>query len=170
MQKNINKLSKNEKMFLLSLLNGGNKTDTEIAKKTGLNKSTCSRIRKRLEDDIITDYIPIIELEKVGVDVFVVLMFKWKAFDKEDVTEKTFSELEKDPHVIFLASGEGSPQFSSVMFLGFLNIDDYHKYFKEFRKKYDKYISNVASLLLPSKEVIKTDFTQIIKHVIKGGK
>jgi DNA-binding Lrp family transcriptional regulator len=170
MRQNLTKLSENEKKFLISLLNGGNKTDVEIAKKTGINKSTCSRIRKKLEKDLITDYIPIIELDKVGIDVFVVLMFKWKAFDNEELTKKVFTELKEDPHVIFLASGEGSSQFSTVMFLGFTDIEQYHEYFKQFRKKYDKHTDNVSSLLLPSREVIKTDFTQIIKHVVKGGK
>jgi hypothetical protein len=168
MQQNIQKLSKNEKKFLIIILEKGNIPDIEISKKTGLSKATCSRIRKKLEKTWIMEYIPIIDLDKAGVEVFLVAMFKWLSFDKEELTKKTFSDLEKDPHIIFLANGEGS-KTSTVMFLGFRNFNEYSQYFKNFRKKYDKHISNLDTLMLPSKDVIKNDFTEIIKYVIKGG-
>ena len=96
-------------------------------------------------------------------------MFKWTAFDNDTLTKKTFESFDKDPHVIFLANGEGSGGLSTVMFMGFENLEQYHSYFKEFRKKYDKYISNIHTLMLPSKEVIKNDYTEIIKQVLLRG-
>jgi len=168
MQQKINFLKENEKKFLLCILTDGNLTDTEIAKRIKINKSTCSRIRKRLEKDFISEYIPIIDIEKVGIDIFVVLTFQWKAFDNKEKSKKFFSNLKKDPHVIFLANGEGA--ISTVMFLGFRDIKEYHKYFKELRDKHDKFIRNINSLILPSREVIKNDFTQIIKHVLRNKK
>ena len=163
MKQSIENFTENEKKFLKLLLEKGNISDADIAKKTGMSKSTCSRIRKKMEKILISEYIPIIELDKVGIEVFLVLLFKWNAFDKEDVTKKTFNEFEKDPHVIFLANGQGSAGRSTVMFMGFKSLEQYNDYFKEFRKKYDKYIENVNSLILPSKELIKHDFTEIIK-------
>jgi len=168
MKQNIKNLTKNEKKFLRCILDNGNITDTEIAKKTGISKSTCSRIRKRLEGSLITEYIPIIELHKVGINVFLVLTFQWTAFDDEELTKKTFSGFEKDPHVIFLANGEGSTS-SSVMFVAFEDLEGYHSYLKEFRKKYGKSAHKINTLLLPSKEVIKNDFTEIIKQVLRRG-
>lgn len=165
MKQNLNNLTKNEKKFLIALLDGS-RTDAEIVKKTKLSKATCSRIRKKLEKDVIEEYIPIIELDRFGVEVFLVMMFKWNSFDKTELTKKVFDELEKNPHVIFLANGEGT-NASTVMFMGFENISKYTEYFKEFRKQYDKHISNVNTLLLPSKEIIKQDFTEIIKHILK---
>ena len=168
MKQSIENLSEYEKKFLKLLLEKGNISDADIAKKTGMSKSTCSRIRKKMEKILISEYIPIIELDKVGIEVFLVLLFKWNAFDKEDVTKKTFNEFEKDPHVIFLANGQGSAGQSTVMFMGFKNLEQYNEYFKEFRKKYDKYIENVNSLILPSKELMKNDFTEIIKKELLG--
>jgi len=167
MKQNIKDLTKNEKKFLRCILDNGNITDTEIAKKTGISKSTCSRIRKKLEKSLIREYIPIIDLHKVGINVFLVLTFQWTAFDDEELTKKTFSEFEKDPHVIFLANGEGSTS-STVMFVAFENLEGYHSYLKEFRKKYGKYASKINTLLLPSREVIKNDFTEVIRITIGG--
>ncbi|MBI2653312.1 Lrp/AsnC family transcriptional regulator [Candidatus Woesearchaeota archaeon] len=168
MKQSIENLTENEKKFLELLLEKGNISDADIAKKTGMSKSTCSRIRKKMEKLLISEYIPIIELDKVGIEVFLVLLFKWNSFDKEDLTKKTFHEFEKDPHVIFLANGQGSAGQSTVMFMGFKSLEQYNEYFKEFRKKYDKYIENVNSLILPSKELIKHDFTEIIKKELLG--
>ena len=169
MKQSIENLTENENKFLELLLEKGNISDADIAKKTGMSKSTCSRIRKKMEKLLISEYIPIIELDKVGVEVFLVLLFKWNAFDKDDLTKKTFKEFEKDPHVIFLANGQGSAGQSTVIFMGFNSLTQYNDYFKEFRKKYDKYIENVNSLILPSKELIKHDFTEIIKkELLKG--
>ncbi len=168
MKQSIENLTENEKKFLELLLEKGNISDADIAKKTGMSKSTCSRIRKKMEKTLISEYVPIIELDKIGIEVFLVLMFKWNSFDKEDLTKKTFHEFEKDPHVIFLANGQGSAGQSTVMFMGFKSLEQYNEYFKEFRKKYDKYIKNVNSLILPSKELIKHDFTEIIKKELLG--
>lgn len=165
MQQSFINLSENEKKFLACLLDDGSLTNTQIAKKIKVNKSTCTRIRKRLEETLISGYIPIVELDKVGIDVFIVVTFKWKGFDNKELTEKFFNDLEKDPHVIFLANGEGA-NISTVIFLGFKNINEYHEYFKQLRAKYSKFINDLNSLILPSKEVIKNDFTEIIKHTL----
>ncbi len=167
MGKNTIKLTVNEKKFLNAILKHGNVTDTVIYKETGLSKSSCSRIRKKLEGTLISEYIPIIDLYRMGIDVFLVLTFQWNAFDNEQLTKKTFCEFKKDPHVIFLANGEGSTS-STVMFIAFEDLDNYHLYLKEFRKKYGKYAYQINTLLLPSKEVIKNDFTEVIRKVIGG--
>jgi len=168
MKQSIENLSENEKKFLKMLLEKGNVSDAEISKKTGMSKATCSRIRKKMEKTLISEYIPIIELDKVGIEVFLVLMFKWNAFDKQDITQKSFEEFEKDPHVIFLANGQGSAGQSTVMFMGFKSLIQYNEYFKTFRRKYDKYIENINSLILPSNEIQKQDYTEIIKKELLG--
>ena len=167
MQLNINNLSNNEKKFLISLLDDGSKPNTKISKETEISKATCSRIRKKLNKYLISSYIPIIELDKVGINVFLVLTFQWKAFNNVALTKKVFNELERNPNVIFLANGEGS-NISSIVFMGFKNLEGYHYYLKDFRRKYGAYVSNINSLLLPSKEVIKNDYTEVIKKVLGG--
>jgi len=169
MKQNVLKLSKNEKKFLISLLEDGNKTDVQISKETGISKASASRIRKKLESEkIIIEYIPIMDLDLIGIDVFLVFLFQWKAFKDNKLTSQIMKELETDPHVVFLANGEGSEGFTTCVFMGFKNIKEYHSYFKKFRKKYESYIGKVSTLLVPSQEIIKHDFTDIVKKLIGG--
>lgn len=172
MQQIIENLNKNEKKFLLCILETGNLNDTEIAKKTKMSKASCSRIRKKLEKEVIEEYIPIIDLYGCGIEIFVVLTFRWSHFNNKEITKKFFSELENDPNVIFLANGEGA-NIGSVIFLGFSNIDEFYVYFKKLRQEYDSFINNMSYLILPSNKVIKNDFTEIIRYKLKeyiGGK
>ena len=162
-------LTESEKKFLEIILNRGNVPDSEIAKTTKLSKATVGRIRKKLEGTLVKEYIPIINLHEVGMDVFSILTFQWNAFNDEQITKKSFSEFEKDPRVVFLANGEGSIA-STVMFLAFRDLEEHHLYLKEFRKKHGKHASQISTLTLPSKEVIKHDFTEAIRNIIMENK
>ena len=170
MKQNIKYLTINEKKFLMSLLENGRKTDAQIAREIGISKSTAYRIRKKLEkNDIIVEYIPIIDLEKLGIEAFLVLLFQWVAFKDEKITKKMMRELEKDPHVIFLATGEGSEGLTTCVFFGFKDLEEYNNYFKKFRSKYEDFIRKTVFLLIPAKQILKHDFTELVKLVLGGG-
>ena len=163
---NIN-LDKNEIKFLITLLENGSKSDAQIARDTKLSKATVHRIRKKLEKEkVITDYIPIIDFDKIGVDMFQVIMLRWNRFNDKKLSDKVFAEWENDPHVIFFANGQG-PEFTTVLFTGFVDIHDYDKYFREFRSNYGEYIDKIETLILPSSGLIKTDFTDMVLHILK---
>lgn len=169
MKKDSINLSDNEKKFLNSLLEDGSKTDSKIAEETGMSKSTANRIRKKLEKrDIISEYIPIVDLDKVGVDVFLVVLFQWKAFKDKELTNKATGELVEDPHVIFLANGEGNQGQTTCLFLGFDDVEEYHDYFRDFREKYEDEVDKITTLLIPSSKIQKHDFTHLVKNVIGG--
>lgn len=170
MKQSIKKLSKNEKKFLISLLEDGSKTDAQISREISVSKSTAYRIRKELEKEkIIVEYIPIIDLDKIGVEAFLVLLFQWIAFKDQDLTNKMLKELERDPHVIFLGNGEGSEGLTTCIFLGFRDLDEYNTYLKNFRSKYEDFLEKIVTLLIPSKEIIKHDFTELVRFILRGG-
>lgn len=169
MKQDIIKLDNNETKFLISLLEDGSKTDAQIAKETGMSKATAGRIRKSLEEQkIISEYIPIIDLDKIGIDIYAIVMFQWEGFKDEKLTSDMIVFLEKNHHVIFLANGEGSEGSTTSLFLGFENIKEYHEFFVSFRKKYGDKIGRLVTLILPSSEIIKQDFTDLVKHVLQS--
>jgi|GEM_PF-1012857 len=172
MKNNFNNLNENETKFLRALLEDGSKTDALISKEIGLSKSTVHRIRKGLQEKkIITDYIPIIDLESMGLSTYVVLMFHWAEFKNKVLTKKMLGELESDYHVIFLGNGEGSEGLTTCVFFGFESLEEYNRYLKKFREKYEDYIRNLVSLLIPNSEILKHDFTDFVKNMInrRGG-
>lgn len=170
MNETFNNLSNNERRFLKVLLDEGvDKSDASIARKMSVSPATVFRLRKKLEDTVISDYVPIIQLEDIGIEVFAVLNFSWKAFHDDKKTEDFFQSLEDDPHVVFLANGEGGSDFTSVAFLAFRNLKEFYDYMLDFRKK-NKEASNISTIILPSSKVRKTDFTHIIRHLLEGEK
>ena len=173
MKQSFKNLSKIEKKFLLSLLENGTKTDTEIAKELNISKSTSGRIRKRLMRNIIEDFIPIVDLSKFGIDVFMIVLFQWKGFKNKEQTKRMFIDLENDPNVTFFGTGEGSG-YTTALFLGFSDLSEAHSYFNEFRKKYENNIGNIIDFFIPGDQIRKQDVTDILKHKLKlsigGGK
>lgn len=161
-------LSKVEKKFLISLIDDGSKSDTAIAKEIGVSKATAGRIRKKLEGSkVIEDYIPILNLKQFDVDMFVIFSFKWDAFANKKLTNEFFSKLEADPNVIFLANGQGSDGSTTVLFLGFKDIEDYNNYLRHLNATYGKNISQNLTLISPSSEIRKQDYTHIILKMLK---
>lgn len=169
MKQSFTNLSLNERKFLISVLNDGSKIDADIAREIGISKSSAHRIRQKLEKTgIINEYLAIVDLDKIGVDVFFVVLFEWSRFDDEELTEKSFKDLENDPHIVFFADGEGSEGLTNVLFMGFRSVYEFNKYFKNFRKKYGNKINKIVSFMIPAREMIKNDFTELAKHVIEN--
>jgi len=138
MSKNLEDLSQNEKKFIKNLLDGGNKTDTEIARETDMSVSTVNRIRHRFEEqDVIEEYIPIFNLEGVNIQVYGFFMFN------KDISS-VLDGLDQG-HVIF-SGNVSSIDEKRVFLLGF----ESHEYYQEF-------ISFLRSSLDPGVEVLLSE-------------
>jgi len=167
-------LSETERKFLSSLMEDGSKTDARIARDIHVSKATAHRTRKKLEaDDILTDYIPIVDLDKIGIRFFAVVMFEWNKFDNKDQTKEMLNNLEKDPNVIYLACGDSSNGLSHTMMLGFPDLSGYHSYMEAFRGEYKNDVDRINSFFIPSEKILKQDYTELVRYVLEkseGGK
>ncbi len=170
MKQSKEKLTENERKFLFSLLRDGHKTDAEISREIKLSKASVGRIRKRLEEDkIIVDYIPIVNLDAYGINLYAVVSFEWRGISNPALTKKLEEEFVSTPQVLYFASGESSHNLNYVSMFGFFNISDFHDFFNEFRKKYGENIGQVETFFIPANNVIKQDFTGLAKLVIERG-
>ena len=171
MKKSIKKLSESETKFLTALIQDGSKSDTEIAKEIGVSKATAGRIRKSLQSGgIVQDYIPIVDLKQFDVDMFVVIMFRWNASDNKQLTQKLNKDLDQDPHVIFLANGHGSNGLTTVLFLGFKDVEEYNSYFDRLNLKYGNNMGNIITLISSTKGIVKQDYLPLVLKRLKGTK
>lgn len=170
MKQSLVKLSKSEILFLKALLADGHKTDAQIARDTGLSKPSANRIRKKLEGEkVLDDYIPIIDLEQFGIQLYAVILFEWTAFTDNDATKKMEKEFASTPQVVYFAAGESSNNVHYCSMLGFFDIEDYHAFFSEFRRKYGKSLGHLESFIIPGSKVLKQDFTDLAKLAIERG-
>lgn len=167
MKQSIINLSKNEKLFLKAILRYGNKPDAEIARETKMSKATANRIRKDLEKrKVILEYLPIIDLESTGINIFMSVLLQWKGFKDEKLTNQLMKDLENDSHVAFLGSGEGSG-FTHLIFLGFSDLSQAHVYFNKFRMRYESVLGEMVPFFIPINEIRKQDYTDLVRYVLE---
>lgn len=165
MMENLTKLSKYEKLVLLSLFDDGRKTDTQIARETGVSSPSTNRIRRELErEGVILKYLPVLDLDKFEPNLFAVFLFQWKG-DKER-TRQMVRKLEKDPKVTFFATGEGSG-FTVILLLGFSDLSEAHRYLNEFREEYGACLGDITSFFIPGDGILKQDYTDFLKEKIE---
>jgi len=169
MKQSLIKLNESENKFLIALLRDGHKSDAEIAGEIKMSKSSIHRIREKMEHEgIIADYIPVIDLDKVDINVFFVILFEWQSFEDDVLTGKSFEDIQKDDHIVFFGNGEGSEGHTNVLFMGFRDVYEFNLYFKAFRKKYGRSVGRIMSFMLPSKEILKNDFTGLARAAIQN--
>jgi DNA-binding Lrp family transcriptional regulator len=167
MTKRKQNLSEIEKSVLLSLLEDGRKGDSKISREIKTSRIYVNKIRKKLEKEkLIFGYLPLIDLDKIDVKFFVTVLFQWKGYEDEKLTERMLSDLEGDSSVIYLSVGEGSG-FTTHILLGFSDFSGARDYLKEFRRKYGKQLGEFISFFASGDGILKQDYTDIIKEKIK---
>ena len=162
------KLTNYEKKFLFALLEDGSKEDATIARETGISKSSVSRIRKKLQSEcVIMDYLPIVDLDRFGIEFYAVVMFAWSDFE-EKAAESMVQEVSKNPNVVYFAGGESSDGLTHVMMIGVKDLSEYQEFLTKFRRKYKDHIGRLFSFFVPSKKIVKQDFTDLVKLTLRG--
>ena len=168
MQQSSIKLTKTERRFLISLTKGGDKNDSEIAKEMKVSKGTVSRIRKKLsEEGLLAGATPKLDLEKMGVCFYYVLVFQWNAFADRKLTEKMEKDFTSTAQTIYFAEGS-NPNSKYIAKMAFVDFEDYNEFIAEFRRKYGASISGLETFFIQPKRVLKEDYGDLVKMLIGG--
>jgi DNA-binding Lrp family transcriptional regulator len=91
---------------LVEILKNSRKSDRDIAKKLEISQPTVTRIRKKLERNIIKAYTAIPVFPEIGVEL---LSFNFgKCSNPKKDTELCLKQMAKaNPKILFISSGEG---------------------------------------------------------------
>jgi len=168
MQQSSIKLTKTERHFLISLTKGGDKNDSEIAKEMKVSKATVSRIRKKFaEEGLLAGATPNLNLEKMGVCFYYVLVFQWNAFADRKLTEKMENDFTSTAQTIYFAEGS-NPNSKYIAKMAFVDFEDYNNFIAEFRRKYGASISGLETFFIQPKRILKEDYGDLVKMLIGG--
>ena len=168
MQQSSIKLAKTEKRFLISLTKGGDRNDTEIAKEMKVSKATVSRIRKRLgEEGLLAGATPVLNLEKMGVCFYYVLVFQWNAFADKKLTERMEKDFTSTAQTTYFAEGS-SPNSKYIAKMAFLDFEDFNNFLEEFRGKYGAHISGLETFFIQPKRILKEGYGDLVKMLLEG--
>ena len=168
MQQSSIKLTKSERHFLISLTKNGDKNDSDIAKEIKISKASVSRIRNKLtEAGLITGCTAVLDLEKVGVCFYYVLVFQWNAFADKKLTEKMERDFTSTAQTTYFAEGS-NPNSKYIAKMAFLNFEDYNNFLEEFRGKYGNSISGLETFFIQPKRILKEGYGDLVKMLLEG--
>jgi len=168
MQQSSIKLKKTEKRFLLALVEKGDRNDSEIAKEMKVSKSSISRIRKKLaEAGLITGCTAVLDLEKMGVGFYHVLVFQWNAFADKKLTKKMEEDFTTTAQTVYFAQGL-SPNSKYIAKMAFLSFEDYNNFLEEFRGKYGNSISGLETFFIQPKRILKESYGDLVRMLLEG--
>ncbi len=142
-------IKKNEIKVLRALCKNARRTLEDIGNETGLTGPGVGKIIDRLENSgVITNYIALPALEKIGFKIVSIFLFRW------DHSKGNLGELDeflrKTKGIIFAAPVEGS-RFTHIVVSAHPGFTELEDFLKDFRTRYDGAIRD-DSLLLMSPE------------------
>ncbi|OQX22554.1 MAG: hypothetical protein BWK75_00460 [Candidatus Altiarchaeales archaeon A3] len=167
------KFTRNERKVLGYLVENAKITDSEIAEKLHITPQAIGKIRKKLETSgTIKGYHAVVDLEKTGINVIAIGMFKFNidAFVKSDDIEQSLdSDIAKriqNPLIInFYRLPEGD--ITHIVVFGFKNINEVDSYFHTLQARRGR-ISELKNLYLFSvKSMKKSSPNDLILKLLK---
>jgi len=168
MQQSSIKLSKTEKLFLLSLMENKSKNDSDIAHELKISKATVSRTRAKLEErGLLAGVTPNLNFEKLGISFYTVLLFQWNAFSDKALTEKMEKDFTSTPQTVYFAEGS-TPNSKYIAMMAFLDFENYNAFLSEFRGKYGASIANLETSFVQPKRILKQSYGGLAKFLVGG--
>jgi len=169
------KFTRNERKVIEYLVENAKITDSEIAEKLHITPQAVGKIRKKLEDNgIIKGYHAEIDLEKIGINVIAIGMFKFnidaiaksEPNDIEEAIESDIAKRIQNPLIInFYRLPEGD--ITHIVVYGFKNINELDSYFHTLQAKRG-YISELKNLyILSVKSMKKSSLNDLIIKLLK---
>jgi Lrp/AsnC family transcriptional regulator, leucine-responsive regulatory protein len=157
-------LTKNEKAILKLLLDNGKLSDTDMAKDLGISSQVVGRIRKKLEEDIITKYSIELDKKALGVNIFARIKLKFENLTAKD-TEEVEQKMKEDPNVMFIfktLSGEGE----YILTAGFQDMNELRIITENYKKSSKKNYTILEMNLLPSESLLKSSCSDLCNKMI----
>ncbi|MDI6730644.1 MAG: winged helix-turn-helix transcriptional regulator [Candidatus Altarchaeum sp.] len=167
------KFTRNERKVLEYLIENAKITDSEIAEKLHITSQAVGKIRKKLEIiGIIKGYHAVVDLEKTGIKVIAIGMFKFNidAFsESENIKECIDTDITKriQNHLIinFYRLPEGN--ITHIVVYGFKSVDELDSYFHALQAKRG-HISELKNLyILSIKSMKKSSPNDLLVKLLK---
>lgn len=150
---------------LVEILKNSRKSDRDIAKKLGISQPTVTRIRKKLERNVIKSYTAIPVFPEIGVEL---LSFNFgKCTHPKKDTALCLKQMTKtNPKIIFISSGEGMGKNCLIVAIH-KNYRDYADFINNIRLQCKGMKDAFESFLVPTTRDHVLDFASPTTSLIK---
>ncbi len=151
-------LTPREKQVLTELLKNCKTSDQEIARRLKTSRPTIFKIRERLENrGVIKSYVPIIDFEKLNLNLQSVILYSWRNYSKTEELEKTSKLIKNMPEVILSINGEGVGSKTDLIIAIHEDIKDYERFIRKLKYEWKDNVEN-AEVFLSSIEGISKGY------------
>jgi len=141
-------LTLREKQVLKELLNNCKISDQEIARRLKTSRPTIFKIRERLEKKgIIKRYIPVIDFEKLNLNLQSVILYKWRDYSKIKELENTIKFIKSLPEVILFIKGEGIGSKTDLIISIHEDLKDYERFIRKLKYEWKDNVESVEVFL-----------------------
>ena len=142
------KLTTREKQVLKELIKNCKITDQEIARKLKTSRPTILKIRKRLEKNrIIKGYFPLIDFEKVNLNIQAVILYQWKDYSKSEELKEAINFIKSLAEVVLFIKGEGIGGRTDLIISIHEDLKDYEKFIRRLKYHLKNNIANIEVFL-----------------------
>ncbi len=146
----VSDMKETERRLFHELIKNSKSSDRELAKMLGVSQPTITRTRKRLENQLISEYTIIPVWEKFGFEIMAFIYGKTQVPMKEDqekLIAKAREWMNKHPNVIFSSSGHGM-RMNSVTISFHRNYTCFSKFLSKYMTFWGEYLVNVETFLV----------------------
>lgn len=141
-------LTSREKQVLTELLKNCRISDQEIARRLKTSRPTIFKIRERLEKEgIIKRYVPIIDFEKLNLNLQSVVLYKWRDYSKTEELENIIKFIKALPEVILFIKGEGMGSKTDLIISIHEDLRDYERFIRKLKYEWKDNVENVEVFL-----------------------
>jgi len=137
--------------LLFELIKNSKRSDRDLAKTLGVSQPTITRMRKKLEQKMISEYTVIPNWEELGYEIMALTFVGVKpTYQKEAEARKVEKWMMNQPNVVFAADGQGMGM-SAVVISFHRNYTDFLKFLTETRTEWAEYLTDIQTFIVTVK-------------------
>lgn len=161
------KLNRNDRRVLDCLLDNSRMTNTEIASRLKITSQAVGRIRKRLEEHIISGYTLNLNYAKAGLQTFAIAIAKMTRKGLEEGEVEVERRLKNLPNLmnIYRIPYGGS---THILLYGFPSIEAFDSFFNDpaSRKEFHDLIETQQLFTFSHHSILKEDPTALLRKIL----
>jgi DNA-binding Lrp family transcriptional regulator len=143
-------MKETERKLFHELIKNSKRSDRELAKMLGVSQPTITRTRKRLENEMISEYTIIPVWENFGFEIMAFICAKIQAPTKEEqkkIVDRAREWMRKQPNIIFSSSGHGMGM--NALTISFhRNYTCFSRFLTEYTNFWTDYLVSVETFLV----------------------
>jgi len=137
--------------LLYELIKNSKRSDRDLAKTLGVSQPTITRMRKKLEQKMISEYTVIPNWAELGYEIMALTFVGVKpTYQTEAEAKKVEKWMMKHPNVVFAADGQGMGM-TAVIISFHRNYTGFLRLLTETRTEWAEYLTDIQAFIVTVK-------------------